>query len=175
MKQRHVAAPLAANETDRLARLALLRVVDSEAEPFFDALAAAAQAIAGTPIALVSLVDEHRQWWKANVGLPGVSQTPRELAFCAHAILDDAVMEVPNASDDPRFSGNELVTDAPGIRYYAGAPIVLSDGLRMGTVCVIDQRPRQLQPAQLEALRHLARVAAEGLSLIHISEPTRPY
>lgn len=163
MKQRHVAAPLAANETDRLARLALLRVVDSEAEPFFDALAAAAQAIAGTPIALVSLVDEHRQWWKANVGLPGVSQTPRELAFCAHAILDDAVMEVPNASDDPRFSGNELVTDAPGIRYYAGAPIVLSDGLRMGTVCVIDQRPRQLQPAQLEALRHLARVAAEGL------------
>ncbi|MEA0659485.1 diguanylate cyclase [Xanthomonas campestris pv. campestris] len=163
LKQRHVAAPLAANETDRLARLALLQVVDSEAEPFFDALAAAAQAIAGTPIALVSLVDEHRQWWKANVGLPGVSQTPRELAFCAHAILDDAVMEVPNASDDPRFSGNELVTDAPGIRYYAGAPIVLSDGLRMGTVCVIDQRPRQLQPAQLEALRHLARVAAEGL------------
>ncbi|MBB4131804.1 diguanylate cyclase [Xanthomonas sp. 3075] len=152
-----------ASEAQRLARLALLQVVDTDAEPFFDALAAAAQAIAGTPIALVSLVDEQRQWWKANIGLPGASETPRELAFCAHAIQDDVVMEVRDAPADPRFSDNAMVTGAPGIRYYAGAPIVLSDGLRMGTVCVIDQRPRALEPSQLQALQQLAKVAAEGL------------
>ncbi|MFO3706738.1 diguanylate cyclase domain-containing protein [Xanthomonas codiaei] len=163
LNPRDAASPVSPGEAERLARLALLQVLDTGSEPFFDALAAAAQAIAGTPIALVSLVDEHRQWWKANIGLPGASETPRELAFCAHAIQGDAVMEVPDAPADPRFSQNALVTDAPGIRYYAGAPIVLSDGLRMGTVCVIDQRPRQLQPAQLEALQQLARVAAEGL------------
>ncbi|KAB7768759.1 sensor domain-containing diguanylate cyclase [Xanthomonas maliensis] len=155
--------PSSSREAERLARLALLQILDTEAEPFFDALAGAAQAIAGTPIALVSLVDERRQWWKANIGLPGVSETPRELAFCTHAIQGDAVLEVPDAPADPRFHDNALVTDAPGIRYYAGAPIVLSDGLRMGTVCVIDQRPRQLEPAQLKALEQLARVAAQGL------------
>ncbi|MEA9589537.1 diguanylate cyclase [Xanthomonas sp. WHRI 10064A] len=164
MNQRDtVVSSTTTSEAQRLARLALLQVIDTESEPFFDALAAAAQAIAGTPIALVSLVDEHRQWWKANIGLPGVSETPRELAFCAHAIQGDAVMEVPDAPADPRFCNNALVTDAPGIRYYAGAPIVLPDGLRMGTVCVIDQRPRQLQPAQLAALQQLAKVASEGL------------
>ncbi|KLD69213.1 sensor domain-containing diguanylate cyclase [Xanthomonas pisi] len=163
MNQRDTVASSTTSEAQRLARLALLQVIDTDSEPFFDALAAAAQAIAGTPIALVSLVDEHRQWWKANIGLPGVSETPRELAFCAHAIQDDAVMEVPDAPADPRFCDNALVTDTPGIRYYAGAPIVLSDGLRMGTVCVIDQRPRQLEPAQLAALQQLAKVAAEGL------------
>ncbi|USJ02809.1 diguanylate cyclase [Xanthomonas prunicola] len=163
MNQRDTVASSTTSEAQRLARLALLQVIDTDSEPFFDALAAAAQAIAGTPIALVSLVDEHRQWWKANIGLPGVSETPRELAFCAYAIQDDTVMEVPDAPADPRFCDNALVTDTPGIRYYAGAPIVLSDGLRMGTVCVIDQRPRQLEPAQLAALQQLAKVAAEGL------------
>ncbi|PKV10851.1 sensor domain-containing diguanylate cyclase [Xanthomonas prunicola] len=163
MNQRDTVASSTTSEAQRLARLALLQVIDTDSEPFFDALAAAAQAIAGTPIALVSLVDEHRQWWKANIGLPGVSETPRELAFCAYAIQDDAVMEVPDAPADPRFCDNALVTDTPGIRYYAGAPIVLSDGLRMGTVCVIDQRPRQLEPAQLAALQQLAKVAAQGL------------
>ncbi|WP_017167969.1 GAF domain-containing protein, partial [Xanthomonas phaseoli] len=163
MNQCDTVVSSASSEAQRLARLALLQVVDTAAEPFFDALAAAAQAIAGTPIALVSLVDEHRQWWKANIGLPGVSETPRELAFCAYTIQGDAVMEVRDAPADPRFHDNALVTDAPGIRYYAGAPIVLPDGLRMGTVCVIDQRPRALEPAQLQALQQLARVAAEGL------------
>jgi diguanylate cyclase (GGDEF)-like protein/PAS domain S-box-containing protein len=163
LNQRDTVASSTTSEAQRLARLALLQVIDTDSEPFFDALAAAAQAIAGTPIALVSLVDEHRQWWKANIGLPGVSETPRELAFCAYAIQDDAVMEVPDAPADPRFCDNTLVTDTPGIRYYAGAPIVLSVGLRMGTVCVIDQRPRQLEPAQLAALQQLAKVAAQGL------------
>ncbi|WP_372183887.1 diguanylate cyclase [Xanthomonas axonopodis] len=163
MNQCDTVVSSASSEAQRLARLALLQVVDTAAEPFFGALAAAAQAIAGTPIALVSLVDEHRQWWKANIGLPGVSETPRELAFCAHTIQGDAVMEVRDAPADPRFHDNALVTDAPVIRYYAGAPIVLPDGLRMGTVCVIDQRPRALEPAQLQALQQLARVAAEGL------------
>ncbi|KOR41789.1 diguanylate cyclase [Xanthomonas oryzae] len=163
MNQCDTAVSATPSEAERLAHLALLQVVDTDAEPFFDALAAAAQAIAGTPIALVSLVDERRQWWKANIGLPGVSETPRELAFCAHAIQGDAVMEVPDAPADPRFCDNALVTDAPGIRYYAGALIVLPDGVRVGTVCVIDQRPRALEPAQLQALQQLAKVAAEGL------------
>lgn len=162
MNQHDTALSSPTSQAQRVARLALLQGVDTE--PFFDALAAAAQAIAGTPIALVSLLDEEpRQWLKGNIGLHGECDIPRELAFCAYTIQGDAVMEVRDAPADPRFHDDALVTDAPGIRYYAGAPIVLADGLRMGTVCVIDQRPRALEPAQLEALQQLAKVAAEGL------------
>ncbi len=155
--------PRPANEAQRLARLHALQVLDSAAEPLFDALAQAAARVAGTPIALLSLVDGERQWFKANVGLEGVSGTPRDAAFCAHAILSDQVMVVPDSQADQRFSANPLVTGEPAIRAYAGAPITLADGLTMGTLCVIDRRPRVLDPMQIDTLRLLASAAGHAL------------
>ncbi len=151
------------NERERVARLHALSVLDTAAEPLFDALTHAAMALAVVPIALISLIDTQRQWFKSNLGMGEVEQTPRDLAFCAHAILSDELMEVPDALADPRFADNPLVTGAPGIRFYAGAPIVLADGLRMGTLCVIDRRPRVLSDMQRQVLRQLARAVAEAL------------
>ena len=112
--------------------------------------------LCGTPISLLSLVDAHRLWFKANVGLPGTSETPRDIAFCAHAIVGDAPLVVPDAAADPRFHDNPLVIGEPGIRFYAGAPLTLGDGTRAGTLCVIDRRPRTLEPEQLDALQKLS-------------------
>jgi diguanylate cyclase (GGDEF)-like protein/PAS domain S-box-containing protein len=156
-------APHPANEDARLARLKSLNVLDSEAEPLFDALTRAAALVAGVPIAMVTLVDADRQWFKANHGLPGATQTPRDEAFCAYTILSDQVFEVQDATKDHRFDANPLVTGSPDIRFYAGAPIILSDGLGMGALCVIDREARQLTPAQREILQLLARAAAEAL------------
>jgi len=156
---------LPAEEAARLRRLDSLGVLDTPAEPLFDALVAAAAAATGTPISLVSLIDQNRQWFKANTGLPEATQTPREVAFCAHAILGTEVMEVPDARLDARFADNPLVQGAPDIRFYAGAPIRLSDGHNMGTLCVIDRQPRQLDERQRETLRHLAAAAAQALEM----------
>lgn len=155
--------PLPPDETARLRRLRDLRVLDTPSEPLFDALAQAAAELVGTPMALVSLIDEHRQWFKANVGLPDATETPRDLAFCTHAILDDALMEVPDARDDVRFADNPFVTGEANIRFYAGAPITLRDGLRMGSLCVVDNQPRQLNDMQRRVLSQLARAVAEAL------------
>ena len=153
------------DEASRLARLQGLAVLDTEAEALFDALTAAASAITGRPIALITLVDQDRQWFKSNRGLEEVSETPRDVAFCAHAILDHDVLEVRDASIDPRFADNPLVTGGPNIRFYAGAPIELDDGLRMGSLCVIDSEPGVLEPHQRDALMALAKAAAEALDL----------
>ncbi len=158
-------APLPDNEAQRLARLRALTVLDSPPEALFDAFTRLAASIAGTPIALVSLIDAERQWFKSQVGLPGVSGTPRELAFCAHAILDNALMEVSDTLADTRFADNPLVTGEPGIRFYAGAPITLADGSRMGTLCVIDRQPRQLDTAQRSLLVELAAAVSRALEL----------
>jgi diguanylate cyclase len=157
------AAALAPNEAGRLRALAQLDVLDSAPEREFDALVRVAALVRGTPISLISLVDAERQWFKANVGLPGVTETPRELAFCAHAILQDGVFEVPDATADPRFTGNALVTGEPDIRFYAGATLKLSDGTHAGTLCVIDRQPGRLNTAQREALAHLAAAAVLAL------------
>jgi diguanylate cyclase (GGDEF)-like protein/PAS domain S-box-containing protein len=157
------AAPLPADETRRLRALHELQVLDTPPEAQFDALVQAAALVCGVPISLVSLVDEGRQWFKANVGLPGVTETPREVAFCAHAIVQGSLLEVPDATADARFADNALVTGAPDIRFYAGAPLQLSDGTRAGTLCVIDRQPRQLSAAQREILGHLAVAAARAL------------
>ncbi|NML42333.1 response regulator [Ramlibacter sp. G-1-2-2] len=137
----------------------MLRLLDTRPEPVFDALVRIAAAVCGTPIALISLLDEDRQWFKANTGLDGVEETPRSLAFCDHAIRSDAVMEVQDATRDARFEANPLVTGAPHIRFYAGAPITMPTGERIGTLCVIDRQPGALHPEQLAALRDLAAVA----------------
>lgn len=158
-----ISAPLPSDEDTRLAALHALDVLDTAPEIEFDALTRAASLICQVPISLINLIDSERQWFKANVGLPGATETPRDLAFCAHTILSDEVMIVPDAHLDPRFADNPLVTADPKFRFYAGAPICLSDGSRIGVLCVIDREPGQLQPMQIEILRCLAQVAAKTL------------
>jgi PAS domain S-box-containing protein len=158
-------AALPPDEIQRLARLRALAVLDSAPEPLFDSFARLAAQIAGTPIALVSLIDDERQWFKANLGMPGVQETPRDVAFCAHAILERTVMTVADARTDPRFADNPLVTGEPGIRFYAGAPLVLPSGERLGTLCVIDRAPRQLSEEQKLQLAELAQAVVQALLL----------
>lgn len=158
-------AAMPADETSRLARLRALAVLDTDAEPLFDALTRAAAAATGRPIALISLIDAERQWFKANIGLSDVSETPRDSAFCAYTILGAELMEVADARCDPRFVDNPLVTGEPNIRFYAGAPITLSDGLRMGSLCVIDREPGSLGDRQRQTLKALASAVAAALEL----------
>lgn len=150
-------APPPPNEAARLAALRGAELLDTPPEREFDDTARLAAQICGTPIALVSLVDEHRQWFKARVGL-GAAETPRDVSFCAHALLrPDEPLVVPDAAADARFADNQLVLAEPHIRFYAGVPLVTGEGHALGTLCVIDRRPRELSPDQLDALRALAR------------------
>ncbi|GAA0256781.1 GAF domain-containing sensor histidine kinase [Cryptosporangium japonicum] len=149
------------------ARLAVLRghqILDTAAEPEFDDIAMLAAEICGTPVAMVSLVDSDRQWFKARVGVDA-PETCRDAAFCAHALEQPDVLEVPDAAADPRFADNPLVVGEPFIRFYAGAPLRVENGVSLGTVCVIDHRPRSLTPPQRRALRALARHAAAEIEL----------
>jgi len=156
-------APIPPDEQHRLQSLRALDVLDSEPEAEFDALVGAAAAVCDMPISLVSLIDADRQWFKANRGLDGVSETPRDLAFCAHAILSDELFEVPDACADVRFADNPLVAGEPKIRFYAGAPVRLSNGHCIGTLCVIDREPRRLTERQREVLRCLALATARAM------------
>ncbi|MEO9077825.1 MAG: diguanylate cyclase [Rhodanobacter sp.] len=159
-------AAIPVDEKRRLARLHELAVLDTDAEPLFDALTRAAALATGKPIALISLVDADRQWFKSRVGLPvGVIETPRESAFCAHTILDSELLEVADTQQDPRFADNPLVTGALDIRFYAGAPITLKDGSRLGSLCVMDCKPGALDETQRQTIQALAQAAAEALEL----------
>lgn len=161
----HHAAPLPANETERLDALRHFNVLDTLPEIAFDDIATVAATVCGSPIGLISLIDQDRQWFKACIGL-GVSETPRDQAFCAHAILaPSSLMVVQDTALDPRFQANPLVLGEPHIRFYAGAPIVSDDGYALGTVCVIDRTPRTLSDEQTTALAALARQAALVLKL----------
>lgn len=158
-------APLPADEQARLSALQRYRILDTLPETAFDDLAQLAAFICDTPIALVSLVDDCRQWFKARIGLDA-TETPRNLAFCAYAILQpEDVLIVPDTLDDPRFATNTLVTGEPYIRFYAGAPLVTADGYSLGTLCVIDRQPRQLDAAQRQALQALSRQVISQLEL----------
>lgn len=163
-KTREAASELV-DEARRLERLQALKVLDTEAEPIFDSLTRMASEICGTPIALLSLVDADRQWFKSSAGLASLSETPREWAFCSHAIRGDQLMEVPDARQDPRFSDNPLVRGTPNIRFYAGAPLVMQTGDRVGTLCVLDCQARQLTPEQARLLEGLARLAVQALEM----------
>jgi signal transduction histidine kinase len=159
-----IAAPKPHNEAQRLDTLRGYKILDTKREDSFDDLTRIASQICGTPMALVSLIDEDRQWFKSAVGLD-TPETARELAFCAHAILQDKVFEVPDAQGDVRFRDNALVTGAPHLRFYAGAPLQTPDGHVLGTLCVLDQKPRTLSEDQKTALEALARQAMAQMEL----------
>ena len=149
-------AAIPANETERIAALQRYRILDTTPEDVFDELVQLASTICGAPIALISLVDTSRQWFKARVGLEA-QETSRGSSFCAHALHDARLFIVHDARADARFAANPLVLGGPKIRFYAGAPITSPEGLILGTLCVIDHRPRVLDREQCEALRVLAR------------------
>ena len=135
-------------EIERLAALDQLQVLDTASEPLFDSLTELAARAFDAPIALISLVDASRQWFKACIGLDA-DQTAREISFCRHTILDDAVFVVLDAHQDARFAKNPLVTGAPFIRFYAGAPLITPQGHRLGSLCVIDTAPRAASSVRL--------------------------
>lgn len=144
------------HERARIERLKSLMVLDTAPETAFDDLTRLAATLLHVPIALVSLVDGQRQWFKSRVGMQAL-QTPREMSFCAHAIQQpDRLFVVPDTAVDDRFRHNPLVTGAPGIRFYAGAPLLLSDGHAVGTLCAIDTVPRQPGARELDDLHFLA-------------------
>lgn len=159
-----IAAPLPPDEKERLQALYETGLLDTEAEENFDELVQLAAAICGVPMTLVTLVDANRQWFKAKLGFEG-TETPRELAFCAHAILQNGLFVVPNATEDERFFDNPFVLNEPFVRFYAGMPLATSGGHNLGTLCVIDSRPRTLTSEQEEALRVLGRQVATQIEL----------
>ena len=144
------------NEPARIALLEELEILDTLPEQAYDDIVAVAAHISGAPIALVSLVDADRQWFKARVGLDA-TETSREVSFCGHVVQDGHMLIVSDATEDERFHDNPLVTGDPSIRFYAGAPLVTSEGYAVGTLCVIDRQARQLGPEQVELLQRLGR------------------
>lgn len=160
--------PVPENESKRLDALRRYRILDTDAEAVFDDLATLASTICQVPIAIMSLVDEERQWFKASVGI-GVTETPREHAFCAHTIQGQELMVVEDAAADGRFADNPLVTSEPHIRFYAGAPLVDRDGHALGALCVIDQKARQLTAEQRASLKTLAHAVMAHLELRRVS------
>ncbi|HTV25960.1 MAG TPA: diguanylate cyclase [Polyangiaceae bacterium] len=157
-------APIPENEAERLRALARFQVLDTPQEAAFDRITNLAARLFEAPMALVSLVDEKRQWWKSCFGLSG-SETDRDVAFCSHAILAPEPFIVEDAQRDPRFSDNPYVTGAPFVRFYAGAPLTSGDGFNVGTLCIIDTRPRHLSPSEVQTLVDLAQMVVDELEL----------
>jgi len=157
-------APVPRNEAKRLKVLWQYEVLDTVPEELFDDLTELAARICEAPIALISLVDENRQWFKAKVGT-SLRETSRDISFCAHAITQTDLFIVPDATKDARFARSPLVRSEPRIRFYAGAPLITPDGQALGTLCVIDKVPRRLRIDQQQALRILARHVVSQLEL----------
>jgi anti-sigma regulatory factor (Ser/Thr protein kinase) len=152
------------DEQARLAALRKYRILDTDPEQAFDDLTMLASQICNTPMALITLVDEDRQWFKSERGV-GIRETERSIAFCAHAIQHTGIMEVPDAREDDRFRHNPMVVGDPHIRFYAGAPLVTPEGHSLGTICVVDTQPRRLSEEQTQALEALRRQAQAQLEL----------
>jgi len=151
-------------ELERLQALKNYNILDTPQESEFDDIVAQAAAICNTPISLISLITEERQWFKASIGLE-VKETPRSVSFCHYAIEEEAVLEIPNALMDLRFFKNPLVTGNPNMRFYAGAPLVTPQGHKLGTLCVIDTEPRELSEEQRFALAELAEQVVVQMEL----------
>jgi anti-sigma regulatory factor (Ser/Thr protein kinase) len=152
------------SEAERLAALRSYRILDTDPEQAFDDLTLIAAQICGTPIASITLIDEHRQWFKSRVGLT-IKETERSIAFCDHAIRHNGILVVPDALGDARFRQNPMVVGDPHVRFYAGAPLVTPEGHAIGTLCVIDRVPRELTDGQKRALEALRRQAEAQLEL----------
>lgn len=158
-----LAAAIPDNDPERLRTLHGLLVLDTPAEERFDRIVQFAKDEFNVPIALISLVDEKRQWFKARDGLQAC-ETDRDVSFCGHAILNPKIMMVEDALRDPRFADNPLVTGEPFVRFYAGAPLIMPGGFAVGTFCVIDTRPRRLDSLELAILETLRDLAVLELS-----------
>ena len=162
-------APIPSNEAERLAALQSYRILDSAAEALYDDITQLAAYICQVPIATISLVDEKRQWFKSRVGL-SVQETPRDVAFCAHAILQPQPLIVHDATQDQRFADSTLVTQEPNIRFYAGFPLLNAAGFALGTLCAIDRQPRQITAEQINAMLSLARQVMSLLEMRGVND-----
>ena len=156
------------NEPQRLATLQSLDILDTVPEERFDRLTRMAKRLFGVPVALVSLVDANRQWFKSCDGLD-VSETPRDVSFCGHAILGDGVFLIPDATLDERFKDNPLVVNEPYVRFYAGCPLLAYNGCRLGTLCIIDHSPRQMDDEDLLVLKDLAAMVERELAALQLA------
>jgi GAF domain-containing protein len=161
-------APLPPNEAARMTALRSYQILDSAAEEVFDGITRLASYICQTPISLISLVDEKRQWFKSRVGT-NQQETPRDVAFCAHTILRPEPMIVPDAMEDTRFHSSPLVTSDPNIRFYAGFPLINPEGHALGALCAIDRKRRELTPEQEEAMAALGRQVIAVMELRRVS------
>ena len=156
------------NEQTRLSALRSLNVLDTPTEERFERLARLAKHMFDVPIALVSLVDENRQWFKSHIGLD-ISETPRDISFCGHAILDNDIFIIPDTIKDERSSDNPLVLNKPYIRFYAGCPLRYLDGSILGTLCIIDTKPRNLNAEDIDALKDLTELAEQELMAVKLA------
>jgi GAF domain-containing protein len=150
------------NEEARLAALEKYAILDTDPEAVFDDLTLLASFVCKTPMAMISLIDEERQWFKSAVGSTA-KETSRDVAFCSNAIMQEDVFVVPDATKDERYRNNPMVVADPHIRFYAGAPLITDEGYALGTLCVIDQKPRELEPEQHDALKALSRLVLAQL------------
>lgn len=156
------------NENQRLETLRSLNLLDTAPEERFDRLTRMAKRMFGVPISLVSIVDAERQWFKSAQGLDA-TETPRDISFCGHAILGDEIFMIPDARKDERFADNPLVTGDPSIRFYAGCPLKVVNGSTLGTLCLIDQKPRELDPEDLALLKDLATMAEQEIAAVQLA------
>lgn len=159
-----IVAPIPENEADRLKELKSIEILDTPGEQDYDDVVKLASAICNTPMSLVSLIDSQRQWFKARIGIDD-SETLRDHAFCAHAILNDELMVIPNAIEDERFFDNPYVINNPNVRFYAGMPLVTRSGFKIGTLCVLDSQPRELTDEQKFALKTLGKQVINMMEL----------
>ncbi len=157
-------SPVLSTEAARLAALDRYAILDTDPEQSFDDLVILASYICKTPIALLSLLDDHRQWFKSTVGVQ-VRETPLEMSICAHAIKQEDLFIVPDTLQDARFRENPMVVGEPHIRFYAGAPLINEDGFALGTLCVLDRQPRELDLEQKQALKSLRQLALKQMEL----------
>ena len=157
------------HEVSRLETLHALNILDTPPEERFDRVTRLARHMFQVPIALVTLIDANRQWFKSTAGLEGGRETPRDTSFCAHSLHDDSIMVVPNALADARFADNPNVTGEPHVRFYAGCPLKATNGARLGTLCIIDRTARTLDAQGLAALRDLAAIVEDELAALQMA------
>lgn len=163
------------DESARLEELRRFGVLDTDADPHFDDISELARRVAGTDIGIVSLVDESRQWFKSCVGVPlGQQETPRRISFCGHTILQRDPLIINDALEDPRFHDNPLVTGEPGVRFYAGFPLISANGFVLGSLCAISRHPHQLKDEQIDSLRRLASLTVQQLEVLRRSDLPLP-